>query len=93
MTSYTSYGRHFTLPPLLEELNRYLMPFLHNHDTVVDFSCGYNVWVPMLKRMCLENGWVGAQLVAFAAPSSLSLGSLSMGFGRPTHIERCMGVL
>ncbi|BDA49308.1 probable histone-lysine N-methyltransferase, H3 lysine-36 and H4 lysine-20 specific isoform at N-terminal half [Coccomyxa sp. Obi] len=54
---YTSYGRHFTLPPLLEEVNRYLMPFLRLHDTVVDFSCGYNVWVPMLKCMCLENGW------------------------------------
>lgn len=74
MISYTSYGRHFTLPTLLEEVNRYLMPFLRKHDTVVDFSCGYNVWVPMLKRMCIENGWVGAPVVNFA----LSVCSLSL---------------
>ncbi len=56
--SYTSYGRHFTLPYLLEEVNKYLLPFMLTGDTVVDFSCGYNVWLPMLKRMGLAEGLV-----------------------------------
>lgn len=57
---FTSYGRHFTLPPLLEQVNQLLLPFLVKGDTVVDFSCGYNVWLPMLKRMCIESGFVSA---------------------------------
>ena len=52
-------------------LNEFLLPHIHNGDTVVDFSCGANVWVPMLKNMCLEAGIV-SMLPSFAAVGSLS---------------------
>ena len=55
---YTSYGRHFTQDQHLRVLNDFLLPHIHGGDTVVDFSCGANVWVPMLKNMCLEAGIV-----------------------------------
>ena len=55
---YTSYGRHFTQPEYLKEVNRRLMPFVRPGDTIVDFSCGENTWMPMLKEMCLRDGWV-----------------------------------
>ncbi len=34
-----------------------LMPFLRANDVVVDFSCGSNEWLHMLKRMCLVDGF------------------------------------
>ena len=55
---YTSYGRHFTEAGHLVALNEFLLPYLQDQDTVVDFSCGANVWVPMLKTACLQQGIV-----------------------------------
>ena len=55
---YTSYGRHFTQDQHLRALNEFLLPHIDDGDTVTDFSCGANVWVPMLKTMCLEAGIV-----------------------------------
>ena len=55
---YTSYGRHFTEAGHLEALNEFLLPYLQHQDTIVDFSCGANVWVPMLKTACLQQGIV-----------------------------------
>ena len=55
---YTSYGRHFTQPGYLQVVNQRLLPLLRPGDTIVDFSCGENTWVPMLKEMCLRGGWV-----------------------------------
>ena len=56
--SYTSYGRHFTKPEHMRKLCKRLVPFLLPGDTVVDFSCGSNEFVPLLKRLCAEDGWV-----------------------------------
>ncbi len=39
-------------------LNKRLLPFLRPGDTIVDFSCGENTWMPMLKALCLADGWV-----------------------------------
>lgn len=65
---YTSYGRHFTQDEHLRVLNEFLLPLIHDGDTVVDFSCGANVWVPMLKNMCLEAGFVRPCLLSIAPP-------------------------
>ncbi|KAK9794309.1 hypothetical protein WJX73_003070 [Symbiochloris irregularis] len=53
---YTSYGRHFTLTPMLKLLSEQLVPFMDHEDTVVDFSCGANEWVPLMKRECAKHG-------------------------------------
>ena len=55
---YTSYGRHFTQSNHLQALNQFLLPYICEGDTIVDFSCGANVWVPMLKSACLQQGIV-----------------------------------
>jgi hypothetical protein len=33
------------------------VPFLWPDDLVIDFSCGANDWIPLLKRMCLNDGF------------------------------------
>ncbi|KAK9844902.1 hypothetical protein WJX74_008431 [Apatococcus lobatus] len=53
---YTSYGRHFTKAPQMEAVATRLLDFLSRGDTVVDFSCGSNEFVPMVKRMALAAG-------------------------------------
>ena len=55
---YTSYGRHFTQGGHLQALNKFLLPYIRDGDTIVDFSCGANVWGPMLKTACLQQGIV-----------------------------------
>ena len=55
---YTSYGRHFTQGGHLQALNQFLLPYIREEDTIVDFSCGPNVWGPMLKTACLQQGIV-----------------------------------
>lgn len=42
----------------MKKLCERLVPFLLPGDTVVDFSCGSNEFVPSLKRLCAEDGWV-----------------------------------
>ena len=53
---YTSFGRHFTKTELLEKLSTELVKFIDNGDTIVDFSCGANEWVPMMKALCRGHG-------------------------------------
>lgn len=53
---YTSYGRHFTASAALDGLNHQLEPFIRHEDTIVDFSCGANEWLPMLKSLCATKG-------------------------------------
>ena len=53
---YTSYGRHFTKGPQLEAVVQRLQDFLLAGDTVVDFSCGANEFVPMVKETALKSG-------------------------------------
>ena len=89
---YTSYGRHFTQDKHLRALNEFLLPHIDDGDTVVDFSCGGNVWVPMLKEMCLEAGIVSthpqlllsATLHAFCNPGLMhvSLKSSRPGYSK-----------
>ena len=70
--SYTSYGRHFTKREHMKKLCERLVPFLLPGDTVVDFSCGSNEFVPLLKRLCAEDGWVRRRSLSF--PGALSHG-------------------
>ena len=53
---YTSYGRHFTITEQLRTLSKQLVLFMKHGDTIVDFSCGANEWLPMMKTMCAEMG-------------------------------------
>ena len=55
---YSSYGRHFTKPVYLKMVTDLLCPYLKNEDTLVDFSCGANVFVPMCKREAAHQGKV-----------------------------------
>jgi hypothetical protein len=61
---YSSYGRHFSQPPLLQAVAEILEQFMRPNDVVVDYSCGANEWVPMVKRWCHRAGFkVGAYLI------------------------------
>lgn len=53
---YSSYGRHFTKPEHLRYVSGKLQLFAQHGDTVVDFSCGSNEFVPLFKRECLAHG-------------------------------------
>ena len=53
---YTSYGRHFTKLPLLKQVAQMLSFYLHDGDTVVDFSCGANAFVPLVKQEGAKQG-------------------------------------
>ncbi|CAD7704649.1 unnamed protein product [Ostreobium quekettii] len=49
---YTSYGRHFTIPEVLDEVVRQLLKHIAVDDQVVDFSCGSNAFIALLKTLC-----------------------------------------
>ena len=53
---YSSYGRHFTKSSHLNKTAELLCYYLRNGDTAVDFSCGANAFVPMVKRKAAEQG-------------------------------------
>ena len=53
---YSSYGRHFTKLHLLEQVAQLLSFYLHDGDTVVDFSCGANAFVPLVKQEGRKQG-------------------------------------
>lgn len=53
---YSSYGRHFTKIDQLRIVAKKLEVFINPGDTIVDFSCGYNQFLPLLKRHCLQFG-------------------------------------
>ena len=53
---YSSYGRHFTKLHLLEQVAQLLSFYLHDGDTVVDFSCGANAFVPLVKKEGRKQG-------------------------------------
>ena len=55
---YTSYGRHFAHQTLLRHVTDRLLPLLHNGDCVVDFSCGKNEFIPMVKESARKDGIV-----------------------------------
>lgn len=53
---YSSYGRHFTKLVLLKQVAQMLSFYLHDGDTVVDFSCGANAFVPLVKQEGAKQG-------------------------------------
>lgn len=53
---YSSYGRHFTKLEQLGFVAKKLEVFINPGDTIVDFSCGSNLFLPLLKRHCLLCG-------------------------------------
>lgn len=53
---YSSYGRHFSRPQLLQAVAEILEMFLRPNDVIVDFSCGANEFVPLVKRWAARNG-------------------------------------
>lgn len=55
---YSSYGRHFTHPTLLQQVTNRLVPLLRNGDCLVDFSCGKNEFIPMVKEAARQDGIV-----------------------------------
>ena len=56
---YSSYGRHFTKEHLLLQVAQLLSFYLHDGDTIVDFSCGANAFLPLVKK---EGGKQGLSL-------------------------------
>lgn len=53
---YSSYGRHFTKLVLLRQVAQMLSFYLHDGDTMVDFSCGANAFVPLVKQEGAKQG-------------------------------------
>ena len=41
---------------MLELMSKQLVQFMRDGDTIVDFSCGANDWVPIMKLSCAEHG-------------------------------------
>ena len=56
MQRYTSYGRHFTLDYKLQALSERLVTYINDGDTIVDFSCGANDWVPRMQEESARRG-------------------------------------
>ena len=69
---YSSYGRHFTKPHLLQTVAQLLIPYLLYGDTVVDFSCGANTFVPAVKEEAFHHG-VAVHGVSFDIITSANL--------------------
>jgi len=55
---YTSFGRRFPKADIIRTVAGRLCQHLKNGDRVVDFSCGANEFVPLVKRMALAEGVV-----------------------------------
>lgn len=53
---YSSYGRHFTKQVLLQRVAQMLTFYLLDGDTLVDFSCGANAFVPLVKQEGRKQG-------------------------------------
>lgn len=49
---YTSYGRHFTRPSILQKVVHQLLDFITDGDLIVDFSCGENTFIREVKKQC-----------------------------------------
>ncbi|GMH42351.1 hypothetical protein BSKO_10270 [Bryopsis sp. KO-2023] len=49
---YTSYGRHFTNTCILKDIVTRVIPYLAQNDMVVDFSCGSNEWLEIMRNTC-----------------------------------------
>lgn len=53
---YSSYGRHFTKRSHLQIVAKKLGVLINPGDTVVDFSCGSNEFIPLVKEHCKRLG-------------------------------------
>ncbi|KAK9814428.1 hypothetical protein WJX72_005780 [[Myrmecia] bisecta] len=69
---YTSYGRHFTKTPLLQQVSHRLLDYMRAGDYIVDFSCGANEFVPLVKREALLAGFaVNGRSFDILAPKNM----------------------
>lgn len=41
---------------MLKLLSEHLVHFIEHGDCIVDFSCGANEWVPIMKHICAQHG-------------------------------------
>lgn len=55
---YVSYGREFTDLRVVKIIAQRVVHFLRDKDCVVDFSCGPNEFLPMVKGLALDEGIV-----------------------------------
>lgn len=62
---YTSYGRHFTRPSVLQDVSNRLALFLRHGDTAVDSSCGANDWLPSVRKAAADVGIFSLKFRAF----------------------------
>lgn len=54
---YSSFGRHFSNRQLLYAIANVLEQYMRPYDCIVDFSCGANDFVPIVKDVCFANGY------------------------------------
>jgi hypothetical protein len=57
LSRYSSFGRHFSRTQLLQAVAEILEHFLRPNDVVVDYSCGANEFVPLVKRCAHRAGF------------------------------------
>ena len=84
MGRYSSFGRHFSRTPLLQAVAEILEHFLRPNDVVVDYSCGANEFVPLVKRWAHRAGFkVGRNFVMlFSHPTVVCLSKAwNTGYG------------
>eukprot|EP00210_Caulerpa_lentillifera_P008007 g7646.t1 len=55
--NYTSFGRHFTKTTILEHVANHLIAYMKPNDLIVDFSCGSNEFLGIIKDFCRHNSF------------------------------------
>lgn len=72
---YTSFGRHFTKPDIMDKVIEEVMKYLAHGDMIVDMTCGANTFVPTVKRMAKEAGakvWLSLNILRLLLRHCLS---------------------
>jgi hypothetical protein len=72
LSRYSSFGRHFSRTQLLQAVAEILEHFLRPNDVVVDYSCGANEFVPLVKRWAHRAGFKvgGCPVMLFSRPTA-----------------------
>lgn len=79
---YTSFGRHFTKPEIMDRVVERVMEYIADGDIVIDMTCGANTFVPAIKKRAKEKG--GKVLSTYSADKFHSQHALPLFCNAPS---------